>query len=53
MTEKDIASISKVCSVLVTAMAGLQEEARPIYIIEDVEPIEEKLKVSIFSYFDN
>lgn len=32
--------------MLMTAKAGLQREARPIYIMKDLEPMEEKLKNS-------
>lgn len=36
-------SISKVCIGPVTAMAGLQSEASPIYVMKDLSPVEERL----------
>lgn len=48
-------SISKVCIGPVTAMAGLQREASPIYVMKDLSPVEERLElggcVSVFAYF--
>lgn len=51
---KIMESVSKVCVGPVTAMAGLQREARSIHVMKDLSSMEERLKRgSVFAYFDD
>lgn len=47
-------SISKVHVGPLTAMAGWQREARPVYVMRDLSPVEERFKRgSSFADFDD